>query len=101
MFQRCVPLACTQISVLTAAVGLTTGNATIDAQIAKANLVLISPETQAVRFRDDGTDPTAAVGQPIAAGTTLEYMGTISAVKVIQQAATAKLNCAFYNIPGQ
>ena len=59
--------------------------------------VEICPEGQAVRYRADGTAPTASVGMPIAAGQVYPYTGTdIAALRFIEQAAGAKLNVKFY-----
>jgi len=62
-----------------------------------AALALITPETQAVRWRDDGTNPTASVGMPLAAGSTLEYDGKLGTIAFIEQTASAKLNIAYYS----
>jgi len=59
-------------------------------------LVVITPEAQAVRYRDDGTNPTTSVGMPMAVGQVLNYEGTISALKFISQTAGAKINALFY-----
>lgn len=59
-------------------------------------LVVITPEAQAVRYRDDGTNPTATVGMPMAVGQVLNYEGTISAITFISQTAGAKVNALFY-----
>ena len=60
-------------------------------------LVLISPQTQAIRWRDDGTSPTAAVGYPLAVGSELRYTSqSISRVSVISQVAGAAINVMFY-----
>lgn len=56
----------------------------------------VIPETQAVRYRDDGTDPTASVGQPLAVGVLLEYTGSLSKIKFIEQTASAKINILYY-----
>lgn len=64
-----------------------------------ATLVYIVPETQAVRYRDDGANPTASVGEPIANGGTFTYQGTMSALAFIEQTASAKLNLSFYKAP--
>ena len=48
------------------------------------------------RYRDDGTDPTATVGQPLSDGDTFEYDGTLSAFKIIQTGPTAVLDVTFY-----
>lgn len=61
--------------------------------------MLIIPEGAAVRWRDDGVNPTAAVGQPLAVGQELTYDAKSAAnLKIIQQAATALLNITFYGI---
>lgn len=60
-------------------------------------LILVTPDTQAVRWRDDGTDPTAAVGYPLAAGVELQYgAGQMAALRFIEQAASAVLNVQYY-----
>lgn len=60
---------------------------------------LISPETQGIRWRDDGTAPTAAVsgGFPLAVGQTLEYDGPVASLQFIAQAGTATVNVSLYN----
>lgn len=83
------PKGYAQITTLTAAAGLGT-----IPDFAK--LVLIQPETKDVRWRDDGTDPTSTVGMVLAAGETLEYTGDMSAIKLIETAASAKVNLTFY-----
>lgn len=64
-----------------------------------ANIAWIGVETQGIRYRDDGTAPTASVGFPIPAGGTLFYVGTLSAIEVIQQNASATLDVLFYHTP--
>lgn len=63
---------------------------------AGATLALIVAETQAVRWRDDGTAPTASVGMPLAVGISLSYDGDLKAIRFIQSAATATLNVSYY-----
>jgi hypothetical protein len=82
------PIGYQQISTLTAAVGLTAPRG--------ARGAIITVETQGVRWRDDGTNPTAAIGMPVAAGTTFEYNGDVTKIKFIEQAASAKLNVAYF-----
>lgn len=77
-----------QVTSLTAVKGLTIP--------AGATYALISPEGQAVRYRDDGQDPTTTVGMPLAAGETLRYEGNLSALRFIEQTASARLNVSFY-----
>lgn len=64
-----------------------------------ATLAYIVPETQAVRYRDDGGTPTATVGEPIPVAGTFTYQGTMSALLFIEQTASAKLNISFYKSP--
>jgi len=62
-------------------------------------LVLIQPEGQAVRWRDDGVNPTAGVGYPLAVGIELAYTGrAFSGLRFIEQIAGAKLNILFYGV---
>lgn len=77
-----------QITNLSAAVGLTVPTG--------ATLALIQAETQNVRWRDDGTNPTASVGMYIVADSILPYTGKLSAIKFIQATASAKLNITYY-----
>lgn len=76
-------------ATLASAVGLTVP--------AGAKYALIQTETQGVRWRDDGTDPTASVGMPLAAGSDIWYCGPLSAIKLIRQASGAILNVAYYH----
>jgi hypothetical protein len=57
---------------------------------------LIVAEGQAVRWRDDGTAPTATVGMPLAVGIPLQYDGDLTNIKFIEQVAGAKLNISYY-----
>jgi hypothetical protein len=69
---------------------------------AGANLVVIRTEGQAIRYRDDGVAPTAAVGQPIlVADPPFVYEGTLSAFQLIQQGSNATVDVTFYKIPAQ
>lgn len=63
---------------------------------AGATTAMIVAEGQAVRWRDDGTDPTAAVGMPLAVGVPFVYTGALSRIRFIEQAGGASLNIAFY-----
>ena len=77
-----------QITSLSSATGLTVPQG--------ATLALIVPETQNVRWRDDGTDPTASVGMPIFVGASLSYDGDFNKIRFIQETASAKLNISYY-----
>lgn len=77
-----------QITSLSASTALTVPTGT--------TMALIVAETQAVRWRDDGTAPTTSVGMPLAVGTSLSYDGDLKAVRFIEQTASAKLNVSYY-----
>jgi hypothetical protein len=66
---------------------------------AGANVAWISVGSQAIRYRDDGTSPTASVGFPIAAGGTLFYVGTPRLIQLIEQKASATVDVLFYHSP--
>lgn len=50
----------------------------------------------AIRWRDDGTAPTAAVGMPVTADDEFEYSGNLAAIKFIAQSATTNVNVSHY-----
>lgn len=77
-----------QITSLSSAAGLTVPQG--------ATLALIVPETQNVRWRDDGTNPTASVGMPIFVGASLSYDGDFNKIKFIEETGSAKLNISYY-----
>jgi hypothetical protein len=61
-----------------------------------ATVALIQAESQSVRWRDDGTNPTASVGMVLAAGESLFFTGSLSAFRAIEVSASAKLNISYY-----
>lgn len=83
------PAGYVQMTSLSSAVGLS--SVPTDTKIA-----LIQPETQSIRWRDDGTNPTTTVGMILAAGDTLIYNGNLQALKFIEVSASAKLNITYY-----
>lgn len=82
------PVGYEQITSLSAAAALTPPSTAVWA--------LIIPESQAVRWRDDGVNPTASVGMTLTVGQPLEFTGSLSAVRFIEQTASAKLNVSYY-----
>lgn len=60
------------------------------------SLVLITTTSQQVRWRDDGTNPTASVGYPLPAGGELVYTGAPGALRFIESAASATLDVVYY-----
>ncbi len=82
-----------QITNLTASTALTIPAGT--------SLILVQPQTQAVRWRDDGSDPTASVGYPLAVGSELRYTcAQMSRLRFIEQTASAAINVVFYGQGG-
>lgn len=53
-------------------------------------------ESQTVRWRDDGTSPTASIGVPLTANTAFPYTGNLAAIQFIQTTATATCNVSYY-----
>lgn len=88
------PIGYEQLTGLSAVKGLTA------AAYDGASYAVLQAESQDVRWRDDGTNPTASVGMillndppvPIA------YFGDLSAIKFIEETASAKLNVSYYRI---
>ena len=56
----------------------------------------ICSESVALRYRDDGTAPTASVGMPINASTCFQYAGPLAALRIIQQASSGIVDISFY-----
>lgn len=78
-----------QLTSLAAAAGMTIPAGT--------SVVLVQPETQNVRYRDDGTDPTASVGMLLVANTVYQFnIAQLARCKFIEAAASAKLNISYY-----
>lgn len=85
-----ISLGYQQRTVSSSSVGFTTVPAGAEA-------AHITVETGAVRWRDDATAPTAAVGMPIAAGDSLWFEGDLAATRFIRQTVDATLNVTFYS----
>jgi hypothetical protein len=85
-----------QLSSLSSAAGLTVPTQTPNGSATKANFAIIVAETQNVRWRDDGTDPTASVGMLLVAGVPFQYDGDLSRIKFIETTASAKVNVSYY-----
>lgn len=85
-------LGYTQITNLVAAVGVGTIPPGTE-------MILVQCQTQNVRYRDDGTDPTGTVGMVLVALTIYEFsVAQIARMKFIETAASAALNLSFYGI---
>ena len=82
------PLGYERIETLSSAIGLTIPEG--------ARLAIITPETQNVRWRDDGTNPTASVGMPMEAGDVFLYTGKLADIKFIETTASAVIHISYY-----
>lgn len=82
-----------QITSLSASTALTIAQ---DENSRNAGRAIISPETQNVRWRDDGVAPTASVGYLLAVGSELDYSGSLDKLRFIETTASAKLNICYY-----
>lgn len=91
------PMAYEQLTVSSTALPFT---ATVYAPAGQfpADMAQITVETNALRYRDDGLNPTAAVGFPIATSTTYTICGTqtIRQARFIRQTSDGVLNAIFY-----
>lgn len=56
----------------------------------------IQPETQDIRWCDDGTTPTTSIGHLIRINQTFEYTGDMAAIRLIEIAASATVNVVYY-----
>jgi hypothetical protein len=59
---------------------------------------LIQAESQDLRWRDDGTAPTATVGMTLKVNTVLEYDGDLEKIQFIQAAAGGIVNASVYGV---
>lgn len=84
-----IPLGHQQLTSLSAATALTVPTG--------ARFAYVRCETQSVRWRDDGTDPTASVGMLMATtDAPMLFESNLSAIKFIETVASAKLDVAYY-----
>jgi len=61
-----------------------------------ARMALMRAAAQDVRWRDDGTDPTDSVGQPLAADESFWYTGDLTTFRVIETTPSATLDVTYY-----
>ena len=85
-----------QITSLSAAASLTVPTVDANGLSVKPTIAIITAEGAAVRWRDDGADPTGTVGMPLASGVTLQYDGDLARIRFIQQASGGIINVSYY-----
>ena len=91
------PLGFCQITSLGSAVALVTASCSTGSVPAGAVIAEICVETASVRYRDDGTAPTAAVGIIVTAGTCYSYaIIPLTAVQFIAVSGSPVVDVAFY-----
>lgn len=86
-----VPKGYQQITNLSSAVGLTVPD--------EARVAILQTETQDIRWRDDGTDPTDSIGMVLSKDSKEEsfmYAGDLSAIKFIAATGNPVLNVSYY-----
>lgn len=59
---------------------------------------IVQAETQACRWRHDGTAPTASIGLRLILGTELRVEEQVSRIQFIEETASAKLNISYYGL---
>lgn len=93
------PLGYCQITSLATAKAMATASCTTGSVPTQVNNAIaeICVSGAAIRYRDDGTAPTASLGIPVAAGNCFQYSGNIPALQIIQQSASATIDATFYN----
>ena len=80
-----------------AAFNLTPPNPYPSNKLGPATYAIIQAEAQALRWRDDGIDPTTTSGMVIPAGGELRYDGDIRNIRLINGAAGAICNYSLYS----
>ena len=61
-----------------------------------ATVAQISVEAAGVRYRDDGTAPTASIGMPLLAGANFTYGGNLASLRFIAISGSPVLNVSYY-----
>ena len=90
-----IPAAQTPVAPSQEALGVATATAlTVPAGATRA---VVTVEAQTVRWRDDGTAPTASSGSLLAVGSvTVFYGASMKAVEFIQTTASATIDVSYY-----
>jgi hypothetical protein len=91
-----VNLGYQQITDLSSAVGLTIPTVDVAGNKQQPTRAFIVAEGNDIRWRDDGTVPTASVGMILIRNNVLSYDGDLSKIRFIQSGSGAKLNVSYY-----
>ena len=90
---RFTPLGFQQITSLSSAAGLTVP--------AEADMAVFTVDAASVRWRDDGTAPTASVGMTIRdTDAPFEYTGDLALIQFIAVSGSPVLNVSYYKQVG-
>lgn len=65
-----------------------------------ANMALIAIDDAPIRWRDDGTDPTAAIGTMELPTGKLRYEGALSRLRLIETTPSATCQITYWKITG-
>jgi hypothetical protein len=86
-----IPMGFAEVAALSAGTA-----AALPAVPGGTRLVLLNTEVQAIRWRDDGVDPTTTSGMPLPIGEYFIYSGNPATFKMISQVASAKVSISYY-----
>lgn len=91
-----VPMGFETITVSSTAIGFTTSLISPTGRSASVAVGYVA--TDAIRYRDDASNPTAAVGMPIAASTPFQVCGVLAIrqFKMIRQTTDATVSVSYY-----
>lgn len=86
------------ITVSSTALSFTSATAFPDGKTPRADLAVVTCETDAVRYRVDGVAPTASVGHKLAADGSLTVYGeaNLKAIQFIRVTSDATLRVTYY-----
>jgi hypothetical protein len=98
MTQPVFPMAFEQITVSNTSVGFTAATIGTSSAFNQAIVAVVTVETNAIRFRDDGVDPTAAVGMPagVLSQTIICGRQAVLQARFIRATADALISVAYY-----
>lgn len=96
--QQWIVIDCQEDTDLAAAQTLADFSQFSDSEVEQAKRVLLMAEGADVRWRDDGTDPTASVGFELIAGATQPffYAGNLKEIRFIEESTSSDLFACLY-----